>query len=96
MSDQPPMGVQPPGKVMGLGGSWRPGAAGFRWAELQRGDGQKIQVLIFETEAGSFGVALSDEALRNLARQALERASGLTLAAPAVKLPRNGRPAPPG
>lgn len=65
------------GDQLGLGSQWTPSPVSWRWQELQGPDG-KVHVLV-ETVAGVFAAAFTSADLQRLARQAMERATGLVL-----------------
>ena len=85
VSDAPvPVGVQ-----LGLGPQWTPSPTSWRFASVTAADGQKLHVVAFDTVAGTFGVAMTDDALRRFAQQCLQAGSGIEIARD-LRLPGNG------
>ena len=79
----------PVGRQIGLGHNWAPATTSWRFANLSGVDGQRIHVVVFDTVAGSFGVAMSDDDLRRFAQQCLQAGSGIEIVRD-LRLPGNG------
>jgi hypothetical protein len=79
MSDPRPASPEPTvGEQLGLGHLFAPVPASFRLHKLAT-DAGSVHVVVFTSATGVHGIVLSDEALRELGRQATESSTGLTL-----------------
>lgn len=65
------------GESLGLGPFWKPGRVGWRFARVADGMGRPMNIVVFATEAGTFGVPMTDEDLQRFADQARSAVSGL-------------------
>lgn len=86
------------GEQLGLGINWTPVGVGYMLhpAKLQAVDGSNVHVFILDTPVGRFGVPMSDDDLRGLAKIFTERASGIVLADKSSALPGAGPLRTPG